>query len=208
MRKDHEGHHHGRPEGGRHEGRRSGEERHEGRESGRHKGEGHPGKGGMRSGHGRGRGRLFGHGDLRLVVLHLLQSGPQHGYELIKGIEALAGGDYSPSSGVIYPTLAQLEGSGMITASDAENGRRRYALSEEGQTFIAAQGEVMDEIMDRLAQAARIAKARNNPHVERAMNNLKMALQLRFRDGEPAEEILQAMAEAIDKAALEIGRIK
>ena len=37
---------------------------------------------------------------------------PRHGYELMKGIEERMGGGYSPSPGVIYPTLAWLEDMG------------------------------------------------------------------------------------------------
>ena len=56
-----------------------------------------------------GRTRLFGQGDLRLVVLELLQERPRHGYEVIKAIEERVGGDYSPSPGFqMPPNLAAL----------------------------------------------------------------------------------------------------
>lgn len=51
----------------------------------------------------------FAHGDLRLVILHLIAEKPRHGYEIIKAIEEQVGGAYSPSLGVIYPTLTLLE---------------------------------------------------------------------------------------------------
>src|SRR4051812_1638432 len=68
--------------------------------------------------HGRGRGldptdlemrRFFAHGDLRLVILRLISEKPRHGYEIIKEIEDRVAGAYSPSPGVIYPTLTLLE---------------------------------------------------------------------------------------------------
>ena len=64
-----------------------------------------------RHGHGgrSGLGRFFAHGDLRLVILHLIAEKPRHGYEIIKAIEEQVGGAYSPSPGVIYPTLTLLE---------------------------------------------------------------------------------------------------
>ena len=37
---------------------------------------------------------------------------PRHGYELMKAIEERMGGSYSPSPGVIYPTLSWLEDMG------------------------------------------------------------------------------------------------
>src|SRR4051794_35596793 len=59
-------------------------------------------------GHGRRSGRIFDHGELRLVVLGLISERPRHGYEIIKAIEDRVAGTYSPSPGVIYPTLTLL----------------------------------------------------------------------------------------------------
>ena len=66
----------------------------------------------FRGGHGRGGrrgGRVLDHGDLRLLILRLLEEKPRHGYEIIKAIEEQVGGAYSPSPGVVYPTLTLLE---------------------------------------------------------------------------------------------------
>ena len=49
------------------------------------------------------RKRMFGPGELRLVLLALIAGERKHGYELIKEIEEMIGGDYAPSPGVIYP---------------------------------------------------------------------------------------------------------
>ena len=49
------------------------------------------------------RPRFFGHGDLRLVILDILTRNASHGYELIKEIENLTQGNYTPSPGVICP---------------------------------------------------------------------------------------------------------
>ena len=59
-----------------------------------HHGEGHEGR--------RGRfGRFFGHGDLRFVILAMLEEQSRHGYELIKDLEERTGGAYRPSPGVV-----------------------------------------------------------------------------------------------------------
>ena len=63
------------------------------------------------------RERLFGSGDLKFVVLHLVAQKPAHGYEIIKALSELVGGDYSPSPGTVYPTLAMLEDLGWIAAT-------------------------------------------------------------------------------------------
>src|SRR5271163_2248802 len=64
---------------------------------------------------GRGPERPFEHGELRLVILALIAERPRHGYEIIKEIEDRFGGGYTPSPGVVYPTLTMLEELGHAT---------------------------------------------------------------------------------------------
>jgi hypothetical protein len=59
--------------------------------------------------HGFRSGRKLGGDDLQLVILALLEQKPRHGYEIIKALEELSGGFYSPSPGTIYPALTYLE---------------------------------------------------------------------------------------------------
>lgn len=53
--------------------------------------------------HGRERGdrgpRVFAPGDLKLLLLSMLAEQPCHGYDLIRQIETLFDGSYSPSPG-------------------------------------------------------------------------------------------------------------
>lgn len=50
---------------------------------------------------------VFAHGALRLYLLALLETGPKHGYELIKALGDRFGGTYSPpSAGTIYRVWA------------------------------------------------------------------------------------------------------
>jgi len=71
---------------------------------------------GLRGHHGPRRAeRVFDQGDLRFVILKLISQAPSHGYEIIKAIEEKVGGAYSPSPGVIYPTLTLLEELGYVT---------------------------------------------------------------------------------------------
>ena len=74
--------------------------------------------------HGGRRQRFFGHGELRLVVLDILTRNASHGYELIKEIENLTQGHYTPSPGVIYPTLDFLQEQAFIEISEEESGRK------------------------------------------------------------------------------------
>ena len=71
------------------------------------------GFGGPRAGFGRGFGhgreRLFDAGDIKLVILKLLSEQPSYGYQLIKTMEERLGGGYTPSAGIVYPTLTMLK---------------------------------------------------------------------------------------------------
>src|ERR1700744_4135418 len=76
--------------------------------------------GDFRGGDGAGRiGRMFGHGDLRLLLLALIEKEARHGYELIRLIEEMSGGAYTPSPGAIYPTLTLLEEAGHAEVANA-----------------------------------------------------------------------------------------
>ncbi|ANS79946.1 Transcriptional regulator, PadR family [Serinicoccus hydrothermalis] len=71
-------------------------------------------------------------GDVRNAVLHLLQREPMNGYQLMQEIEQSSGGAWRPSSGAIYPALAQLEDEGLVSQTEVD-GRRAYELTEAGR---------------------------------------------------------------------------
>lgn len=74
---------------------------------------------------------VFAHGALRLYLLALLESGPKHGYELIKALKERFGGTYSPSAGTIYPRLGKLEEEGLV-ATESAGRRTNYHITAAG----------------------------------------------------------------------------
>ena len=74
---------------------------------------------------------VFAHGALRLYLLALLESGPKHGYELIKALKERFGGTYSPSAGTIYPRLGKLEEEGLV-ATESAGRRTNYRITASG----------------------------------------------------------------------------
>src|SRR5262245_2204702 len=115
-------HRHGRhPHGDGSSGRFPGPEGPEERHSGRH---GHRRHGTFFGGR---RERAFDYGELRLLVLAMIAEHSRHGYELMKAIEERMGGSYSPSPGVIYPTLSWLEDMRYAVVETEDAGRKRYA---------------------------------------------------------------------------------
>ena len=57
---------------------------------------------------------------------------PMHRVEMIKEIDERSAGAWTPSAGSIYPTLQMLEDEGLIRG-EASEGKRRFALTEEGR---------------------------------------------------------------------------
>lgn len=154
--------------------------------------------GGHHRGGGR-RGRLFDQGDLRLIMLDLIAGAPRHGYELIKSIEEKVGGAYSPSPGVIYPTLTLLEEMGFATVAASEGGRKLYAITPEGQAHLDANRATLDAIAARMKRIGD-GRAAHAPQIERAVENLRTALRLRLERGLNAGDG-QKIADALDSAA-------
>ena len=81
-------------------------------------------------------GRFFGRGDMKFVLLELLQERPMHGYEMMKALEEKTGGFYTPSPGSIYPTLQMLEDGGMVSSAEVE-GKKVYTITDAGRASLA-----------------------------------------------------------------------
>ncbi|HEY0062659.1 MAG TPA: PadR family transcriptional regulator [Telluria sp.] len=99
---------------------------------------------------GRERGpKMFDAGAMRYVVLHLIAQKPRHGYELIKEIEQLAGGAYTPSPGAIYPLLAMLLDLGHIDSS-TDGNKKLHTITTEGQAFLDDNRQLVEAVLARL----------------------------------------------------------
>jgi DNA-binding PadR family transcriptional regulator len=97
-------------------------------------------------------GRLFEQGDLKYVILRLLEEKPRHGYEIIKELEDRFGGAYSPSPGTVYPTLTMLEDLGYARATAEEGGRKIYEITDAGRAYLAENSQTVDGIFERMAR--------------------------------------------------------
>lgn len=85
---------------------------------------------------GRRHGCRLSRGDIKHILLTLLDEQPQHGYQLMREMEARQGGFYRSSPGSVYPTLQMLEDGGYVTSERVE-GRRVYTITESGKQLLA-----------------------------------------------------------------------
>ncbi len=162
-------------------------------------------------------GRMLAHGDLKLLALALIEEQPRHGYELIKLIEEKTSGCYSPSPGVVYPTLTFLEEAGYVTA-ESEGAKKRYSITEEGRAYLEENRDIADLVLARLSglgkKMARMRRERGSDRdedqsvpqlVSAALDNLRATAVKRLEtEDEDAEtrivEILARAAQDIRKA--------
>src|SRR5882724_13261007 len=121
-----------------------------------------PGKGwGGRHGMGGGAmmraGRMLAQGDLRLIALALIAEQPRHGYEIIKLLEDKTAGWYSPSPGIVYPTLTYLEEAGYVTAQ-VDGAKKLYTITEEGRAYLEENRDFVDAVLERMSAVGEKAR--------------------------------------------------
>jgi DNA-binding PadR family transcriptional regulator len=76
-------------------------------------------------------------GLLRLLVLHLLGSGPSYGNQLMDRVGELTGGLIAVNPNTMYPLLRALESEGLVAGRwehPERRSRRFYELSDAGAT--------------------------------------------------------------------------
>ena len=153
------------------------------------------------------RQRFFGHGELRLVILDLLTRNASHGYELIKDIESMTQGNYTPSPGVIYPTLDFLQDQAFITITEEENGRKQIAITVAGQRWLDENLEQLENIQARIKARCVGFQLRKNPQMKRAIDNFKAVLDLKVNQEGLSDAQLKQIIAVIDRASLEINQL-
>jgi DNA-binding PadR family transcriptional regulator len=164
------------------------------------------------AGERRVRRRMFDGGELRLVLMLLMEAEPRHGYDLMREIETRTGGAYAPSPGIVYPTLALLEDLGQVEARAAAGAKKRYAMTPDGLARLAEKRGQAEAALARLDALGRKDAPLEAGPVPRAMANLKAALRQRLSgdhglSGDHDKQVLFLIADAIDEAARKIERL-
>jgi len=154
-----------------------------------------------------GRERLFDGGDIRLVILRLLSEKPSYGYQLMKTMEERLAGGYTPSAGVIYPTLTLLEEEGLTVSSTSDNNKKIYSVTPEGLAFLDQNKERVAALFERLEEAGDEFRRGRSPEIMKAFMNLRGAVMARVARGNATPEQLRRIVEAIDAAAKSIDQL-
>ena len=157
-------------------------------------------------------GRMLAQGDLRLIALALIEQEPRHGYEIIKLVEEKTADWYSPSPGIVYPTLTYLEEAGYVTVS-SEGSKKLYTITDDGRAYLAEQRDVADAILKRLAAVGeRMARMRRRlgdddeslpRSISGAFQDLSEAVRALLREDREAKG---RIIDAIDRVTSELRR--
>jgi DNA-binding PadR family transcriptional regulator len=157
---------------------------------------------------GRRTRRMFESGELRLVLLKLIADEPRHGYDLIRAIEELTGGEYAPSPGIIYPTLTLLQDMGLIDEAPGEGPRKSFQVTDEGRAHLDERSDEIEALFERLADLKPRSENMAGPAIGRAVKNLMTALGHRLKAEGFDEDLFLEVAAILDEAAQKIERVK
>lgn len=143
------------------------------------------------------RGSSFQKGDLKYVILDLLKDKPRHGYDIIRELEELSYGFYKPSPGVIYPTLQMLEEMGYARSTEQE-GKRVYAITEEGSEFLKDQSNIADDVRKQMKRKWSFKNIGRMVLIMKEYHALEDLLGSGFRslDADSAEQVRQILSRA------------
>ena len=99
-------------------------------------------------------GRKFNAEELQLMLLWFLRDAPVYGYELIKRFSDLSYDYYSPSPGVLYPALGQLEALGFAQV-ELSGKRKNYRITPGGREHLQLHEPRAESLLAILRHAAK-----------------------------------------------------
>lgn len=91
------------------------------------------------------------------LVLGVIAEGETYGYEIVKRVAELSGGQLEWTDGMLYPLLHRLEQQGLLesrwrVASETNRKRKYYAITEQGRHAMQLQRQQWQMITQALQQ--------------------------------------------------------
>lgn len=152
-------------------------------------------------------GRMFEQGDLKFVILSLLEERPRHGYDIIKAIEEKSGGVYQPSPGTVYPTLTMLEEMGYAKALADDGGKKAYEITDAGRQHLAEHRGTVEDIFSRLARKGAGLTSDAMKEMNRAFKHAARATYSHGTQRLDDHEFLRSVARVLEDAAKAIDEL-
>ncbi|MCL5734834.1 MAG: PadR family transcriptional regulator [Actinobacteria bacterium] len=150
--------------------------------------------------HGPGRRGFFERGGIILVILDLLREQPRHGYDIIRELEERSSGFYSPSPGVVYPTLQSLEDRDFVTAATEAGGKKIYSITDAGLAWLDGHQEETKRYKEHMAAIGKRIGGGEWPGAMRDMKwfigDVAMAMHRVAGDADKTREIREIIMDA------------
>ena len=113
-------------------------------------------------------------------MLHLLSQEPGSGYDVIKAVETRTGGRYTPSPGIVYPTLTLLQDLGHILLEGSDGSRNTYRVTAAGSAYLTAYAPTLERLLAKMQEAQTDGDVVPD-EVRAAVSDVKAAIRSRLR---------------------------
>jgi DNA-binding PadR family transcriptional regulator len=142
---------------------------------------------------------LFKKGDLKYVILDLLDQKARYGYEVIWVLKDISNGFYTPSAGTVYPTLQMLKDRGYASVT-LRDKKKIYSITDKGREFFAENKEFAEEIKHRMRGSWNPDDMKHIIGMMRGFGDLhKLIRQARKADAETISSIIDVISRAYDQ---------
>jgi DNA-binding PadR family transcriptional regulator len=146
----------------------------------------------------------FSKGDLKYVILDLLKEKPRYGYDIIRSLEERSHGFYTPSPGVVYPTLQMLEEMGHAI-SEERDGKKIYSITDSGLKFLKENKDFTNDIRDHMSHHWNPENFAGIAQVMAEVSKFRKTFPSRIRQATPDQ--INRITEVIASARQEIESI-
>ena len=150
---------------------------------------------------------MFEQGDLKYVILKLLEEKPRHGYDIIKELEEKSGGAYAPSAGTVYPTLQLLEDLGYATVTPEEGGKKIFSITDAGRQYLEHNKSTVEDVFDRLAEVGASIVSDVVMDINRAFRDVAAATYGPVRSYHKDTELAAKVRDVLEHAAKELREV-
>jgi DNA-binding PadR family transcriptional regulator len=142
-------------------------------------------------------------------MLRLITDRPRHGYELIREIEDMSGGQYVPSPGLIYPTITLLTELNMVKERPGRSARKSFEGTAEGTRHAEEHAAEIEALFMRLRELGKDSgTSGSRAPVRRAVQNLIAALETALESRSISDQRIDEITDLIDKTTRDIERLR
>ncbi len=77
---------------------------------------------------------------------------PSHGYQIVRSVEELTGGEIRLSPGTMYGTLSKMEKDGLITLDREEEKRKIYRITSLGKEILSLEMKRIERLYRNMTE--------------------------------------------------------